>query len=298
MTTQGRDNTDSTSTNSSDDVFEHELTAETSEPSNEFCTLADRAAHSPQSHELPVNDDELNQSIIESCINEARSDNVVSLFAPPQNDIQPESQIVQVYPESSGIKMLYSSKESPDRCVAVPIICWALRANGKIDGLVPWIGEVLDCETIASRFDLSWQGYFDEANEDIFDMPPGYAVAMLTTAARFMRDRRTAQASNQVVCEFADQLGTHAMLLDDVSESLTLTSVVSWCLDSSGRLHGMLADDSRVEKYPVVAGDACLYQAEENQHFRCFFQRDIAEQIRDRDPDTLRAIEQLFITED
>jgi hypothetical protein len=45
---------------------------------------------------------------------------------------------------------------------------------------------------------------------------------------------------------------------------------------------------------PVLPGDDCLFSADEDTDFKCFFQRDIAEQIRIQNPETMEAIEELF----
>jgi hypothetical protein len=45
-----------------------------------------------------------------------------------------------------------------------------------------------------------------------------------------------------------------------------------------------------------VPGDDCLYVASSSENFRCYFQRDIAEQIRVRNPETMAAIEKLLST--
>ena len=76
--------------------------------------------------------------------------------------------------------------------------------------------------------------------------------------------------------------------------TLILTPVISWALDLEGEMHGMLVDDNAVEKTPVIPGDDCLYYASSNPNFFCYFQRDIADQIRLRNPETIAAIEKLL----
>ena len=73
-----------------------------------------------------------------------------------------------------------------------------------------------------------------------------------------------------------------------------LTPIVSWVLDDRGSLHGMVSDEDASNLLPVIPGDDCLYTAASNPNFRCFFQRDIVEQIRTHNPETLAAIEQLL----
>lgn len=114
-----------------------------------------------------------------------------------------------------------------------------------------------------------------------------------------------------VIAEIADPIGTHAMIVKSnhngesdnkdqndcaVVESSTmyLTNVVSWALDTNGELHAMVADEACVTKLPVLPGDECLFSVNKDNRFQCFFPRDIAEQIRENDAETLDAIEHLF----
>ena len=87
------------------------------------------------------------------------------------------------------------------------------------------------------------------------------------------------------------------MLIDADTDSLVLTSVVSWVLTDGGELRAMLANEEKIQKLPILPGDPCLYDAQRDPLFKCFFQRDIAEQIRDQNPETMEAIERLFVAE-
>ncbi len=49
-------------------------------------------------------------------------------------------------------------------------------------------------------------------------------------------------------------------------------------------------DPEKITHTPVLAGDPCLYRAEENPEFRYFFQHHIANQIKSEDPEALQAI--------
>lgn len=236
---------------------------------------------------------------------EAPLDNVVNLFTGETIDPNHCSRIVRVCPEPNGARMLYATLDQPERMVAVPILCWALLEDGSVTGMVPWLDEVLPCFEIEQKYSISWEGYYCGIGEDFFYEPPAEVVAQLGIAARFngsllnnARADGTAAVADldnwQIVQEIPDPIGTHALLLNDDSDAMVLTSVISWTLDDHGRLHGMLADDTTIEKLPVLPGDGCLYCAEEDPHFKCYFQRDIAEQIRLQNPETMQAIEQLF----
>ena len=237
-----------------------------------------------------------------------QASNVINLFTGQTLADYAGARIIRVCAESNGARMLYSTLERPERLVAVPILCWALLEDGSVTGMVPWLDEVLPCEEIEHNFSINWEGYYCSIAEDFFFDPPAEVIAQLSVAARFNNGLLSTasrpvggaaaavaeQEDWQIVQEIPDPIGTHALLLNDTSDSLILTSVISWTLDEYGRLHGMLADDACVEKLPVLPGDDCLFCAEDDTSFKCYFQRDIAEQIRTQNPETMEAIEQLF----
>lgn len=225
--------------------------------------------------------------------------NVISLFTGQSVETSSESaRIVRIVPEISGTRMLYANVDQPQRLVAVPILCWGLDDAGNVTGLVPWLDEILPCSAVAEKYSVIWEGYYDADTEEIFFEASEEVVGQLTLSARYDRQMNRVididSRSRMVVQEIADPVGTHALLLASNNDSLLLTSVVSWILDDEGCLHGMLADDDAIEKLPVLPGDNCLFSAAQAENFRCYFQRDIAEQIRTQNPETLEAIEQLF----
>ncbi len=251
------------------------------------------------------------------------NNNVINLFTGTAHSEQHVAPALQICPEASGLSMLYSNQENPDRLIAVPIMCWALKPNGDVVGMVPWINEITDCHNIDKQLNVCWEGYYCEKKDDIFFEPPEMIVAQLAVSARFcdsMPEQSTypsteskslnailATNSNgsiepehrvieelDIIQEIPDLVGTHALLLSDDQLSLTLTPVVSWILDSRGQLHGTLVDENLIEQIPALPGDDCLYSAISNPNFRCFFQRDIAENIRQQDSETMQAVEQLL----
>ncbi len=279
------------------------------------------------------------------------NNNVINLFTGKSIESQSSRALIQLCAETNGTRMLYSSPNRPERLIAVPILCWGLRADGEVVGLVPWINEITDCTAIDEQLDANWEGYYQAESDTIFYHAPDIIVAQLATAMRFNEqytldlsepasadhipvfinrdssddsaecdDRCQAaealleqNSSSETQCKYTNELaieledipivqeipdliGTHALLVNDESHTLTLTPVVSWVLDEDGELHGMLVDEDAVEKTPVVPGDDCLYVASSSENFRCYFQRDIAEQIRVRNPETMAAIEKLLST--
>ncbi len=227
--------------------------------------------------------------------------NIVNLFTGKPFEAVSKSKIVRVCNDTSSIKMLYSNYDNPDRLIAVPLLCWALYEDGTVTGILPWIDEILSCEEVQEKYNVNWEGYYDPNFETIFDEAPEEITAYLTVASRFI-DEKVYQVKQDPVTteelkiaqEIPDSVGTHALLLDEVSETLVLTSVISWVLTAEGELQGMIADDEHVDKLPVLPGDNCLTVSQFQEQFRCFFQRDIAEQIRMQNPETMEAIEMLF----
>lgn len=227
----------------------------------------------------------------------SETSSIVSIFSGSELGDACAKAIVAIHPENRGLKMVYRHSEHERRSVAVPILCWGLREDGEVVALVPWIKELLDCASIAERFDILWEGFYDAASGDIFEQPPAYIPALLHAERQQLQapqPKADSKAANPVQ-EIPDHIGTHAMLVQHDKEVLTLTAVVSWKLNANGSLEGMIADESQPHKYPILAGDSCLHAASASNDFRSYFQRDIAEQIRARDPDTLDAIERLFI---
>lgn len=234
----------------------------------------------------------------------ANHNNVINLFTGKAIATATKHSILQICPETSGIKMLYANHGHPERLISVPILCWGMRSDGETVGIVPWVGDITDCTTINKDFDINWEGYYLESTEAIFSEPPEPIVAQLTTAMRFVNSASAintktkncseSQPEKKITQEIPDLIGTHALILNPEAHSLLLTPVVSWALDLQGEIHGMLVDEASVEKTPVIPGDECLYYASSNPNFCCYFQRDIADQIRQRNPDTIAAIEKLL----
>ncbi|MFB1001201.1 MAG: hypothetical protein QMC22_01550 [Pseudomonadales bacterium] len=247
--------------------------------------------------------------------------NVINLFT-GQSIVAPiKHSIIQICPETTGIKMIYANNHQPERLISVAILCWGLRSDGKTVGIVPWVGEITDCTRIHEEYDISWEGYYIQSSGTVFSEPPEAITAQLATAMRFLpsghyENQINAHSPNtlindkSIIQEIPDLIGTHALVLNieeakdfhQESDSdtykkchtLILTPVISWALDLDGNLHGMLIDEAAVEKTPVIPGDDCLYYASSNPNFFCYFQRDIADQIRLRNPETIAAIEKLL----
>ena len=221
------------------------------------------------------------------------SSNIVNIFSGKSVTAQQEQRIIRLSPEYDGLCMLYStSKTHSEKLYSMKIMCWGLRANGDVVGLVPWLNKLLPCEELEDPVHGQYEGYYDPITESIFDNPPPHKVMELETASNYYDfsdcpDRLCIQ-------EIPDMIGTHAMLTSEDVHSLILTEVLSWQLLKNGQIRAMLIDEERVESTPILAGDPCLYPADDNPNFRYFFQHQVANQIKSEDPDAMAAIELLF----
>lgn len=222
------------------------------------------------------------------------SGEIVSFYTGQQLNDLGDYTVLCIQPESSGIKMVYRNNPHEERYIAVPILCWGITSTGEIVGLVPWVSELLDCKTIAAKFDICWEGYYSSDGDQVFTEPPQLIKDSLQLQQRYL-GQHPKKANHNVIQEIFDAVGTHAMLVHPESDSIVLTAVVSWCLLGDGSIQPRVADEDKPYKYPILAGDDCLYNVMDNPGFRCFFQREIAEQIRNRDPETIEAIERLFV---
>ena len=73
--------------------------------------------------------------------------------------------------------------------IAIPLLCWGMKENGSIVGMVPWLDEVLDCESVEHNFRVQWEGYYCPKTEEIFFNPPAEIAAMVTASAKFAKEQ-------------------------------------------------------------------------------------------------------------
>lgn len=216
------------------------------------------------------------------------TDNVVDLFTGMSYSALRDNRLIRLAPELDGLEMLYSNEANPDKLFSLKILCWGLRINGEVVGLVPWLDDIIACPEIRDPLNGQWEGYYDPGIDEVFFDAPIHKIVELETAAEYYELQ--CEDSTDVIQEVPDTIGTHAVLSDNGFRSLTLTEVVSWRLHFDGTLSGMLADESKVESTPVLPGDDCLYPAQSRDAFRYFFQHHIANKIKAEDPEALAAI--------
>ncbi|WP_323843837.1 hypothetical protein [Microbulbifer magnicolonia] len=214
--------------------------------------------------------------------------NVVDLFTGEPIETSASRRFIRLSPELDGLEMLYSNSSSGSDLYSLKILCWGLKANGEVVGLVPWLNSIVACPDIRDPLDGRFEGYYDPGIEEIFHEPPIHKIVELETAAEYFEYESS--KAEEVLQEIPDTIGTHAVFMDEPRENLTLTEVVSWRLYASGEIHGMLIDHDIVETTPVLPGDLCLYPAQEAKGFRYFFQHHIANKIKSEDPEALAAI--------
>ncbi|ARN75899.1 hypothetical protein [Oceanicoccus sagamiensis] len=221
------------------------------------------------------------------------SNNVVDLFSKKTFTALQDERIIRLSPEHDGMSMLYSNSTSgPEKLYAMKILCWGLRENGEVVGMVPWLNKVVPCDELTNEQHGQYEGYYDIGAELVFSEPPAYKVLELQNAANYFEFEQA--AGTDIIQEIPDTIGTHAMLNAEDSGSIILTEVLSWRLLYNGVIEGMLINEEQVSSTPVLPGDSCLYPANENPDFRYFFQHHIANQIKAEDPEALAAISLLF----
>ncbi|WP_461482477.1 hypothetical protein [Porticoccus sp.] len=219
------------------------------------------------------------------------TDNVIDLFTGKPYSSPYNRRIIRLAPELDGLEMIYSNEAHPSKLFSIKVLCWALRADGEVVGLVPWLDDIMPCTEIQDPLNGHWEGYFDPGIDEVFFEAPIHKVLELETAAEYYDFE--CETDQDVVQEIPDTIGTHAVLSNDGFKSITLKEVVSWRLLHDGEVLGMLIDDEKVVSTPVLPGDECLYPAKDEETFRYFFQHHIANKIKAKDPEALAAISML-----
>lgn len=219
------------------------------------------------------------------------TENVIDLFTGKPYSSLNETRIIRLSPELDGLEMLYSNETSGEKLYSLKVLCWALRANGEVVGLVPWLDDIVACPDIEDPLNGTWEGYYDPGIDEMFFEPPIHKVVELETAAEYYDC--VCEKPTDIIQEIPDIIGTHVVLANEGFTSLVLQEVVSWRLHNDGSIFGMIVDEEKVQSTPVLPGDECLYPAQQNGKFRYFFQHHIANKIKSEDPEALAAISML-----
>ena len=219
------------------------------------------------------------------------TDNVVDLFTGKAYSSPLNRRIIRLAPELDGLEMIYSNESHPEKLFSVKVLCWALRADGEVVGLVPWLDDIIPCTEIQDPLNGHWEGYYDSGIDEVFFEAPIHKVLELETAAEYYDFE--CDTERDVIQEIPDTIGTHAVLSTDGFKNIVLKEVVSWRLLNDGSIESMLINDDKVIDTPVLPGDESLYTAKSDAAFRYFFQHHIANKIKARDPEALAAISML-----
>lgn len=219
-----------------------------------------------------------------------RGANVIDFFTGKPVNVSDDRRFIRLAPELDGLEMLYSNDASPDKLFSLKILCWGLRGDGEVVGLVPWLSDIVACIDIKDPLNGQWEGYYDPGVDEVFYDAPIHKIVELETAAEYY-DYEAAELSQEYsLQEIPDTIGTHAVLADKRYENIALTEVISWRLYADGNIGAMVADEDAVECTPVLPGDECLYKVQSRNEFRYFFQHQIANRIKAQDPEALAAI--------
>ncbi|MAT52128.1 MAG: hypothetical protein CMK32_13200 [Porticoccaceae bacterium] len=216
------------------------------------------------------------------------SHNVIDFFTGKPFSERLSRRFIRLAPELDGLEMLYSNDAHPDRYFTLKILCWALRADGDVVGLVPWLNDITACPDLQDPLHGRWEGYYDPGIDEVFYEAPIHKVLELEAAAEYYEFDW--ENDDDIMQEVPDTIGTHAVLSGDGFKTLTLKEVISWRLHASGELSGMLIDEEKVIDTPVLPGDKCLFPSREHSDFRYYFQHNIANRIKARDPEAMAAI--------
>ena len=217
--------------------------------------------------------------------------NVIDLFTRKPVDDKSSSRIIRLAPEQDGLEMLYSNDASPGKLFSMKILCWALRADGSVDAMVPWLNTLVPARELNDPLNGHWEGYYDSFHDVAFFEPPEHKVIELETASDYFT--LDIKQPDLIVQEITDNIGTHAIMSEDSFRTVVLVNVASWRLYNDGRVHAMVADEEKVKSTPVLPGDVCLYAAQEHENFRYFFHYIIANKIKNGDPDAISAFSRL-----
>lgn len=217
--------------------------------------------------------------------------NVYDIFSGQSLDGD-QKRVLRISPELDGMEMLYSNDTSPSKLYSLKIVCWALREDGEVVGLVPWLNDLMACTEINDPLNGRWEGYRDPGINEVFYVPPTHKIIELESTSEYYEYQ--AEKPTDIIQEIPDTIGTHAVLTNNGFRSFSLIEVLSWRLQADGSVKGMLIDDSKVTSTPVLTGDNCLYAAQSHANFRYFFQHRIANKIKEQDPEALAAISLLI----
>ena len=84
------------------------------------------------------------------------SNNVIDIFTGDTWSEKQQQRFIRLAPEIDGMEMLYTNEQNPNKLFTLKILCWGLRENGEIDGLVPWLDKIVPCTEIDDPLQGRW----------------------------------------------------------------------------------------------------------------------------------------------
>ena len=242
-----------------------------------------------------------NKKTLSAVSNTPEPDNVVDIFTKKKVKDNNTNRIVRLAPELDGLEMLYSNDANKDKMFSMKILCWALRQDGQVDAMVPWLSRLVPAQDLKDPLNGHWEGYYDNRLERLFYEPPVHKVVELEGAVTYFQsveDKMVNVGDNsddpQIIQEIPDNIGTHAVLTGNSFHTITLTQITSWRLMDDGTIQAMIADTDKIDNTPVLPGDECLYPVQQNHDFKYFFHHIIANKIKAGDPEAIAAFSRLL----
>jgi hypothetical protein len=91
-----------------------------------------------------------------------KTNNVIDIFSRRPYSHSNIKKFNRLAPEYDGLEMIYSNESNPTKLFSIKVLCWGLRSDGKVVGLVPWLdkidlcggilsGEIPDSRTLCSK---------------------------------------------------------------------------------------------------------------------------------------------------
>ncbi len=207
-----------------------------------------------------------------------------------QHKLNTSPTIRRLMPELDGLEMLYTN-DSSEQIFSLKILCWAIWSDGHIDAMVPWINKLLACRSLNDPLNGHWEGFLDpHSGQILFEAPP-FKAQYLQSCREYYPP-----ANNEpslVIQEIPDIIGSHAVFSRDHFDSFNIQEIHSWRLYNDGTVMAMAVESDQVHDTPVLPGDDCLYSVMHRKDFHYFFQNNIANKIKAKDPDALAAMAHL-----
>lgn len=229
-----------------------------------------------------------------SSVTSGTANNVIDLFSRKVRPDPDEKKFIRMTPELDGLAMVYSHPSDTSTLFALKLIGWGMQRNGRITGIVPWLQEVIAAEDACDPRGGQWQGYYDYESEIVFSEAPAHKIAELEKSVEtyeYLPDDE-----RYIMQSLPDITGTHIVSVLEEAHSFQLAEVHSWSLYSDGCIEAMLVDEQSVINTPVLPGDDCLYPLSSTDEVSYYFQYQIANQIKRREPEAMKALMRMMQT--